>query len=197
MVAPISTTAAVWSFPPFGSCCDTSSQAVCVAYDSTSTTKAFRPALSAAATRSSTFSLREAAISTSTSSAPLGAGPSTWKSKLTSSSAKGIYWFASVSTWASSSSSLKPAGTMIFLVITAAAGKAKLTCLIRVPMRFHARRIVSATASRFMMLPSVTASFGRLSIAYRSTRSRFLPACSISTIFTAEELMSTPISGGD
>ena len=64
-------------------------------------TMAFRPAASATATRSSTFSLREAAISTSTSSGPEGDGPTTWKSRLTSSSANGMYWLASVSTWIS------------------------------------------------------------------------------------------------
>ena len=46
-----------------------------MAKDSMSMTIAFNPADSAAATRSSIFSLREAAISTSTSSGLLGAGP--------------------------------------------------------------------------------------------------------------------------
>ena len=62
-------------------------------------------------------------------------GPSTWKSRFTSSSANGMYWFASLSTWTSSSSSRRPAGTMIFLVITAPVGTAIATCLVRVPRR--------------------------------------------------------------
>jgi hypothetical protein len=76
-----------------------------------------------------------------------------------------MYWLASDSTWTSSSRSRKPAGTMIFLVMTAAAGRAMATNLVDVPMRFQARLTASATASRLVMLPSTTASRGNVSIA--------------------------------
>ncbi len=123
-------------------------------------TRGLRPAASAMATRSSTFSLREAAMSTSTSSGLLGAGPSTWKSRLTSSSANGMYWLASASTVSSRSSSLCPAGTMIFLVMTMAAGRAIARLRLRLPRRFQARFRASLTWSRLAILPSVTTSFG-------------------------------------
>ena len=58
----------------------------------------FSPASSATITRSSTFSLREAASSTSTLSSEFAEGPSTWKSRFTSSMANGMYWLASDST---------------------------------------------------------------------------------------------------
>ena len=108
-------------------------------------TRGLRPAASAMATRSSTFSLRDAAIRTSTSSGLFGAGPSTWKSRLTSSSANGMYWLASASTVSSSSSSFWPAGTMIFLVITMAAGRARATLRLRLPRRFQPRFSASLT----------------------------------------------------
>ncbi len=76
-----------------------------------------------------------------------------------------MYWLASVSTWIASSSSRRPAGTVIFLVITCAEGSAMARLLIRVPMRFQPRRTESPTASRFMMLPSTTASLASGSIA--------------------------------
>ena len=47
------------------------------------------------------------------------------------------------------------------------------------------------------MLPSTTASLGNGSIVYRSRRYRPLPGPVSSTIFTDDELMSTPINGGD
>jgi hypothetical protein len=58
---------------------------------------------------------------------------------------------------------------MIFLLMTAAAGNARLTFRIRVPMRFQARLNASETASKLLMFPSLTASDGSSSIAYRST----------------------------
>ncbi len=128
-------------------------------------TRGLRPAASATATRSSTFSLREAAISTSTSSGLFGAGPRIWKSRLTSSSANGMYWLASASTVSSRSSSFWPEGTMIFLVMTIAAGRASATFRLRLPRRFQARFSPSLTWSRLAMLPSVTTSLGSGSIA--------------------------------
>ena len=50
-----------------------------------------------------------------------------------------MYWLASASTVSSSSSSFWPAGTMIFLVMTIAAGSASATLRLRLPRRFHAR----------------------------------------------------------
>ena len=97
------------------------------ACDSMSSTTGFRPAASARPWRSCTRSLRDAAISTSTSPTEVGLGPMTQKSRLTSSSENGMYWLASVSTWSSSSSSRRPAGSMIFLVITADCGIAITT----------------------------------------------------------------------
>jgi len=75
-----------------------------------------------------------------------------------------MYWLASVSTWTPNSSSRKPAGTTIFLVITAAVGSAMATFLVRVASFFHPRFTVSTTASRLVILPSTTASLGRSSI---------------------------------
>ena len=75
-LAPMSTTATFWSLPPLGRLCTTRPSAACCAKDSTSITSALRPADSATATRSSTFSLRVAAIRTSCSSGLFGAGPS-------------------------------------------------------------------------------------------------------------------------
>ena len=46
-----------------------------------------------------------------------------------------MYWFASASTVSSSSSSFWPEGTMIFLVITMAAGRASATLRLRLPSR--------------------------------------------------------------
>ena len=76
-----------------------------------------------------------------------------------------MYWFASVSTWMSSSSSRRPAGTMIFLVITAAVGSAMATFLVRVASFFQPRWTASTTASRLAILPSTTASLGNASMA--------------------------------
>ena len=104
-----------------------------------SSTTGFRPAASARPWRSCTLSLRDAAISTSTSPTEVGLGPITQKSRLTSSSENGMYWLASDSTCSSSSSSRRPAGSMIFLVMTADCGIAITTCLVRVPLlRDHA-----------------------------------------------------------
>ena len=54
----------------------------------------------------------------------------TQKSRLTSSSENGMYWLASDSTCSSISSSRRPAGSMIFLVMTADCGMAITTCLV-------------------------------------------------------------------
>jgi hypothetical protein len=99
-----------------------------------------------------------AAISTSCSSAFADEAPRDWKSRLTSSSANGMYWLASVSTWSSSSASARFAATTIFLEMTAPVGTAIATCRVRVPRRLCARFTASATASRLLMLPSTTAS---------------------------------------
>jgi hypothetical protein len=130
-----------------------------------SITVAFRPEASAIATRSSTFSRREAASITSMSSVELAAGPMTSKSRLTSSSANGMYWLASDSTCTSSWSSDSPAGRMIFLVMTEAGGMPSAACLARVPLFFQTRRTTSTTWSMFSMLPSVTALRGSGSAA--------------------------------
>ena len=108
-----------------------------------SSTTGFRPAASARPWRSCTRSLREAAISTSTSPTEVGLGPMTQKSRLTSSSENGMYWLASVSTWTSSSSSRRPAGSMIFLVITADCGIAITTWRVLVPL------LVTSALDRF------------------------------------------------
>ena len=81
-----------------------------------------KPAASAKPWRSETFSLREAAKSTSTSLGELAQGPMTQKSRLTSAKGKGMYCVASDSTCSSISSSDSPAGSMMRLVITAEAG---------------------------------------------------------------------------
>jgi hypothetical protein len=69
-----------------------------------------------------------------------------------------MYWLASASTMSSSSSSRWPDGTIIFLVITIAAGSASATLRFRLPRRLWARLSASATRSRLAMLPSVTTS---------------------------------------
>ena len=107
-----------------------------------------------------------------------------------------MYWFASLSTWTSSSSSRSPAATTIFLVITAPVGTAIATCLVRVPRRLCARFTASAACSRLLMLPSTTVSRMSGSMAYCSTRYAPLPASTISSIFTDDELMSSPNKGG-
>ena len=68
----MSTSAMFWSRPFAGSDGAIRPNTSCVAYDSTSMTRGLSPADSAMATRSSTFSLREAAIRTSTSSGLFG-----------------------------------------------------------------------------------------------------------------------------
>ena len=106
-----------------------------------------------------------------------------------------MYWFASDSTWASSSLSDSPPGRMIFFVITADAGSASATFLVLLPLLRTTRRTASATSSNFSMLPSVIQPRSRGSMAQRSsTRSpaRLRPS---STSFTLEELTSMPNSG--
>jgi hypothetical protein len=90
--------------PPFGSACTTEAKRVLLGERFDVHDQRLEPAESATATRSSTFSLRVAAISTSCSSGLSATGPRTWKSRFTSSSANGMYWFASLSTCTSSSS---------------------------------------------------------------------------------------------
>eukprot|EP01139_Manchomonas_bermudensis_P003496 Amastigsp_a9950_6.p3 type:complete len:109 gc:universal Amastigsp_a9950_6:395-69(-) len=108
-----------------------------------------------------------------------------------------MYWLASASTWISSSCSLIPPGRMIFLVITADAGRAIATFLVRVPLFLTTRRTASATSSNFSTLPSVIQPLSRGSMAQRS--STRLPALSrlSSTSFTLEELMSRPSKAVD
>ena len=127
---------------------------------------ACRPAASAMATRSSTFSLREAAIRTSTSSGLLGAGPRIWKSRLTSSSANGMYWLASAST------------VQLELLLLLAGRDDDLlgdhhrrrqghgdVPVAACPAASSPRCSASLTWSRLAMLPSVTASLGSGSMA--------------------------------
>ena len=166
------------------------------ACDSMSSTTGLSPAASARPWRSCTRSLRDAAISTSTSPTEVRLGPMTQKSRLTSSSEKGMYWLASVSTWTSSSSSRRPAGSIIFFVITADCGIAMTTSLVRVPLLPTTRRTASATSSNFSIWPSVIQPFSKLSEAKRSTTYSPEADCSSSTSLTLEELMSSPIIGG-
>ena len=121
-----------------------------------SSTTGSSPAASASACRSCTRSLREAATSTSSSSAAVGLGPMTQKSRLTSSIEKGTYWLTSPSTWSSISSSRSPAGTVIFLVMTAAWGMAIATRRVLVPLRATRRRAASATSSKRSIWPPTT-----------------------------------------
>jgi hypothetical protein len=139
--------------------------------------------------------LREAAISTSTSPGEVGLGPATQKSRLTSSSEKGMYWLASASTCISSSSSRKPAGSTIFLVMTEDCGIAIATFFVRVPLLITTRRTAAATSSNFSICPSVIQPFSKLSVAKRSTVYSPAEFCPSSTSFTLEELMSSPTSG--
>ena len=150
------------------------------------------------ATRSSTFSLRDAAIRTSTSSGLFGAGPRIWKSRLTSSSANGMYWLASASTVSSSSSSFWPAGTMIFLVITMAAGSAIATLRLRLPRRFHA---ALQGVADLVEVGDVAVGDRRpwAAARWRTARGGRCPCRSrdSSTSLSDGRAMSTPISDGD
>ena len=195
--APTSKRATIASTPLLGSASMRRPAANRDAWDSISTTTGFSPAASAKPCRSWTFSRRDAAIRTSTSPGAFLLGPITQKSKLTSSSENGMYWLASDSTWTSSSCSVIPPGSVIFLVITAEGGSASATFLVRVPLFLTKRRNASATSSNFSMLPSVIQPRSNGSIAQRS-RTR-LPALSRpnSTSLTLEELMSIPSSGAD
>ena len=89
------------------------------------------------ATRSSTFSLREAAISTSTSSGLFGAGPSDLEVEVDLVERERDVLVGLGLDLSSSSSSRWPAGTMIFLVMTIAAGSAMATLRLRLPRRFQ------------------------------------------------------------
>ena len=62
-----------------------------------------------------------------------------------------MYWLASDSTCTSSCSSRRPAGSMIFFVITADCGIAMITCLVLLPLLATTRRTASATSSNFSM----------------------------------------------
>ena len=196
MSAPISNSATSASRPSFGRLATTRLIARRDACDSMSSTAGFRPAASARPWRSWTRSLREAAISTSTSPTDVGLGPMTQKSRLTSSSENGMYWLASDSTWISSSSSRRPAGSMIFLVITADCGIAITTWRVRVPLLVTTRLTASATSSNFSIWPSEIQPFSKLSEPNRSSTYSPLPVCPSSTSLTLDELMSRPIIGG-
>ena len=108
-----------------------------------------------------------------------------------------MYWLASASTVSSSSSSFWPAGTMIFFVMTMAAGSDMAILRLRLPRRFQPRFSASLTWSRLAMLPSVTVSLGSGSMAYRSSRYVPLPVCDSSISLIEVEAISTPISDGD
>ena len=120
----------------------------------------------------------------------------TQKSRLTSSSEKGMYWLASDSTCTSSSSSRRPAGKMIFLVITEDCGMAITTSRVLVPLLAMTRRTASATSSNFSICPSAIQPFSKLSDANRSRT--YLPdsSCPNSTSLTLDELISSPIIEG-
>src|SRR5450830_980595 len=119
----------------------------------------------------------------------------TQKSRLTSSSENGMYWLASDSTWTSSSWSERPPGRTIRLVMTAEAGKAMATFLVRLPQRLTNRLTASATSSNFSMLPSMIQPLSSGSIMQRSRT--YSPDFSrpSSTSLTLEELMSMPSRG--
>ena len=76
-----------------------------------------------------------------------------------------MYWLASPWTWTSMSSSRWLPGRITFLVITAAAGSARATFLIREPRALWARLRASPAASMLAMLPSTTVSLGSGSMA--------------------------------
>ena len=161
-----------------------------------SSTTGFSPAASARPCRSCTRSLRDAAISTSTSPTDVALGPTTQKSRLTSSSENGMYWLASDSTCSSSSSSRRPAGSMIFLVMTADCGMAITTFRVLVPLLLTTRFTASATSSNFSIWPSWIQPFSKLSAANRSRTYSPDVSCESSTNLTLDELMSSPIMGG-
>jgi len=119
----------------------------------------------------------------------------TQKSRLTSSSENGMYWLASDSTWISISSSRRPAGSMIFLVMTADCGMAITTCLVLLPLLLTTRFTAAATSSNFSIWPSVIQPFSKGSDAKRSSTYSPLGVWSSSTSFTLDELMSSPIMG--
>ncbi len=168
MSAPISNSATSASLPSLGRLATTRLIARREACDSMSSTAGLSPAASARPCRSWTRSLRDAAISTSTSPTEVGLGPMTQKSRLTSSSENGMYWLASDSTWISSSSSRRPAGSMIFLVMTADCGIAITTCRVRVPLFVTTRLTASATSSNFSICPSAIQPFSKASEPKRS-----------------------------
>src|SRR5450432_2227696 len=120
----------------------------------------------------------------------------TQKSRLTSSSENGMYWLASDSTWISSSSSRRPAGSMIFLVMTADCGIAITTWRVRVPLLVTTRLTASATSSNFSIWPSEIQPFSKLSEPKRSSTYSPLLFWPSSTSLTLDELMSRPIMGG-
>jgi hypothetical protein len=132
--------------------------------------RAVRPAAAHAATRCSTFSERVATRSTSSMSGSFSDGPITSKSKLTSSIGNGMYWSACISTWPSSSFSLKVFGIWITLVMAASPLIATAASLARAPARFTARLIASPTAFASTIAFSLIEFGGVASAAYDSTR---------------------------
>ena len=165
IVAPTSMTATVLPTPWPGSWSVRKAKAFSLAKDSTSMTRVSIPPVSQAALRISTFSLRQAASSTSTVSGFFSEGPSTSKSRLTSSSGYGTYWSASNSIWLSMSSSDMPAGMGIILEMTDEPAMATAACRVLVPDRFTARRMASPTASTSVIFFSTTELGGRGSTA--------------------------------
>lgn len=134
-------------------------------------------------------------MSTSTSPTEVVLGPTTQKSRLTSSSENGMYWLASDSTCASSSLSDMPPGRMIFFVITADAGSASATLRVLLPLLRTTRRKASATSSNFSMLPSVIQPRSSGSMAHRSSTNSPARLRLNSTSLTLEELTSMPNKG--
>ena len=193
--APTSNKATTESTPRLGKASIRRPAARRAAWDSMSTMTGLRPAASARPWRSCTFSLREAAISTSTSPEAFLLGPTTQKSRLTSSSENGMYWLASDSTCTSSSCSVIPPGRLMRLVITADGGSASATLRVRVPLFFTTRRKASATSSNFSMLPSVIQPRSSCSMAQHSSTRAPLLSRPNSTSLTLDELMSTPSNG--
>jgi hypothetical protein len=70
------------------------------------------------------------------------------------------------------SSSRRPAGSMIFLVITADCGMAITTCLVLVPLLATTLRTAAATSSNFSIWPSVIQPFSKGSDANAPARIR-------------------------
>jgi len=80
-----------------------------------------------------------------------------------------MYWLASASTCISSSSSRRPAGSMMRLVMTADCGIASTTWRVLVPLESTSLRTAPATSSNFSIWPSVIQPFSNGTDASRSS----------------------------